>query len=224
MRRVHRSVAGGIAINLRKGSRRHRLVGNVFVTSMLCMSASGALVGYWKDQPSNILVGLFTFYLVATAWKAGRRRSKEVSAYDRSAFLFVLAVTASFFTYAFRAATATPRDGGGTIEYLVFGSVSLLALLGDVRMLIRGGVAGSARIARHLWRMCVPLFIAANALFLARAKLFPIFLQTHHLLFLPTLATLVTMIFWLIRIRSGRALKNALSRRMPEIGMSPLRE
>jgi len=43
------------------------------------------------------------------------------------------------------------------------GSVMLLAGAGDVRMLVRGGVLGAKRIARHLWRMCFGLFIAAGS-------------------------------------------------------------
>jgi hypothetical protein len=46
------------------------------------------------------------------------------------------------------------------------GSVCLLAALGDIRMLVRGGVLGTKRIARHLWRMCFGLFIAAGSFFL----------------------------------------------------------
>jgi hypothetical protein len=46
------------------------------------------------------------------------------------------------------------------------GSVMLLAGAGDVRMLVRGGVFGAKRIARHLWRMCFGLFIAAGSFFL----------------------------------------------------------
>jgi hypothetical protein len=46
------------------------------------------------------------------------------------------------------------------------GSVMLLAAAGDVRMLVRGAVFGPKRIARHLWRMCFGLFIAAGSFFL----------------------------------------------------------
>jgi hypothetical protein len=33
-------------------------------------------------------------------------------------------------------------------------------------MLLRGGVVGTQRVARHLWRMCFGLFIAAGSFFL----------------------------------------------------------
>src|SRR5258708_7416248 len=50
------------------------------------------------------------------------------------------------------------------------GSVMLLAAAGDIRMLVRGGVLGAKRIARHLWRMCFGLFIAAGSFFFVGAN------------------------------------------------------
>ena len=46
---------------------------------------------------------------------------------------------------------------------LFLGSVAVLAAAGDVRMLVRGGVFGAQRVARHLWRMCFGLFIATGS-------------------------------------------------------------
>ena len=41
---------GFVAIFFLKGSRRHRLAGNVFVISMLLLSSSGAYLGFMKHQ------------------------------------------------------------------------------------------------------------------------------------------------------------------------------
>ena len=85
------------------------------------------------------------------------------------------------------------------------GSVAALAVAGDVRMLVRGGISGRHRIARHLWRMCFALFIAAGSIFLARQHLFPAFMRkTGALIFLSVLPLLL-MIFWLVRIRFANA-------------------
>src|SRR6202142_3555446 len=90
------------------------------------------------------------------------------------------------------------------------GSVMLLAAAGDVRMLVRGGVFGAKRIARHLWRMCFGLFIAAGSFFLGPSNrplrlLSEIGLGQHlspalfgmTLYMILTLLPLVLLIFWL---------------------------
>jgi len=98
------------------------------------------------------------------------------------------------------------------------GSVMLLAGAGDVHMLVRGGVFGAHRIARHLWRMCFGLFIAAGSFFLGPSNR-PLRLLSavgigQHLpptLFGKTLYSilstlpLILLIFWLVRVRFTNA-------------------
>jgi hypothetical protein len=98
------------------------------------------------------------------------------------------------------------------------GSVMLLAAAGDVRMLVRGGLSGTKRIARHLWRMCFGLFIAAGSFFMGPSNrplrllstvglgqhLSPALFNTGLYLFLSMLP-LILLIFWLVRIRFANA-------------------
>jgi hypothetical protein len=74
-------------------------------------------------------------------------------------------------------------------------------------MLLRGGISGTQRIARHLWRMCFGLFIASGSVFLARQHLFPAILRTTGVLVFLSVAPLLLMIFWLLRVRFTKAFK-----------------
>jgi hypothetical protein len=65
-----------------------------------------------------------------------------------------------------------------TIDVMSFvlATVLLLAAIGDVRIMRSGMPRGGPRLARHLWRMCFALFIAAGSFFSIRecvAKIFP---------------------------------------------------
>jgi len=91
--------------------------------------------------------------------------------------------------------------------YFFLGSVAVLAAIGDVRMLVRRGIAGTARIARHLWRMCFALAIAALSIFLARPYLFPKIMQETGALYFLSFLPLLLMIYWLIRVRFAKAWK-----------------
>ena len=88
-------LAGFAAISLRKGSHRHRVVGNVFFISMLGLGLSGAYMGLLKSQVTNVLGGVLTCYLVATAWATARRREGEPGVFDWIALLVALAVGAT---------------------------------------------------------------------------------------------------------------------------------
>jgi hypothetical protein len=108
----------------------------------------------------------------------------------------------------------------------------LPAAVGDVRMLVRGGVFGTQRIARHLWRMCFGLFIAAGSFFLGPSNrplrllsamglgqhLSPALFSTNLYLIL-TILPLILLIFWVIRVRFTKVYK---AKSMPLAPTSPV--
>lgn len=196
-------LSGGIAIALRKGSRRHALAGNVFVISMLTMCATAVYMALMKSQPSNVLGGTFTFYLVGTAWATARRREGQTGILEWCGLLLGLGAVAGYLTYGVLA-LESPRGMKAGIPagmYFFMGFVALLAAAGDIRMLARGGVSGAQRLMRHLWRMCFGWFIAAGSIFLARQHLFPTVLRKTGVLLLLSFLPLIMMVFWLIRVR-----------------------
>ena len=197
-------LSGFAAISFRKGSGQHRVAGNIFVLSMLSLSASGVYLALMKHQPGNVLGGALTFYLVATAWVIARRKDAETGIFDWGALLVPVAVGAVTLNYGIEAARSqTGLSHGYPIgPYLFLGSVALFAAVGDVRMLARGGISGAKRIARHLWRMCFAWFIASASIFLARPHLFPTVLRKTGALYFLSILPLIFMIFWLIRVFS----------------------
>src|SRR5579863_1413780 len=200
-------LSGFVAVFLRKGSRRHGLAGNAFVIAMLGLAASGVYLAVMKSQAGNILGGTLTGYLVATAWLTARRRDGKPGIFDWGALLVALAIGAVAVTWGLEAALGATglKHGYPAGPYLMLGSVASLAAVGDIRMLAHGGISGPRRIARHLWRMCFALFIAAASIFLARQHLFPALLQKTGALILLSFLPLVLMIFWLVRVRVAKA-------------------
>ena len=67
-------LSGTAAIILRKGSARHALAGRIFVVAMLTMGSLAAYLAIVRHQPGNFGGGVFTFYLILTAWLTARRK------------------------------------------------------------------------------------------------------------------------------------------------------
>lgn len=200
-------LSGFLAMIFRKGSGLHRASGSFFFASMLGMSASAVyLATMVKPNMLNMTVGLLTFYLVATAWRAGRRRDMGTGLFDLGALLFVSAVATAGFSFGLEAARIPTgsRDGMPAPIYFIFGTVAFLCAVSDVRMLVRGELSGGRRIARHLWRMCLALLIATLSLYPGQGKLFPDWLRETNLLFVPHVLLTGSMIFWRLRVRSAR--------------------
>ena len=206
-------LSGFVAVFLRKGSRQHGLAGNVFVVSMMGLATSGVYLAIMKSQPGNIIGGVLTFYLVTTAWMTARRGDGKTRIFDWGALLISLPLATALVTLAVEAAKSpTGRKYGYPIGvYLFLGSIAVLSAMGDIRLLVRGGISGTQRIARHLWRMCFAFFIAAGSIFLARQHLFPTILRKTRTLYLLTFMPLILMVFWLIRIRFKNVYEKKLS-------------
>ena len=213
-------VSGTAAMCFRKGSPRHVLAGRIFVASMLTMGAFAAYLAVVRNQPNNIGGGILTVYLVGTAWLTVRRRDGETSRWDWVWLLIPLANGILLWMTGVRVLRSGHSSLGGVPVGMMFflGSVCLLAAAGDVRMLVRGGVFGAKRIARHLWRMCFGLFIAAGSFFLGGSNrplrllstvglgkyLSPALFNTTLYLVL-TILPLILLVFWLVRVRFTKA-------------------
>ena len=121
-----------------------------------------------RHQPNNIGGGILTVYLIGTAWLTARRRDGETNRLDWVVLLIPLALGILTWMTGLKVVRsgASSQDGVPVGMSFFMGSVMLLAAAGDVRMLLGGGVFGTKRIARHLWRMCFGLFIAAGSFFM----------------------------------------------------------
>jgi hypothetical protein len=85
--------------------------------------------------------------------------------------------------------------------YFFMGSIPLLAAVGDVRMLARGGISGRPRLVRHLWRMCFGLFIATGSFFLGQQQVFPEAIRKQYILAPLAILPLALLIYWLLRVK-----------------------
>jgi hypothetical protein len=216
-------LAGAAALSFRKGSRLHRISGNVFFVSMLVMSGVGAYGGYVMSQPNNVVGGVFTFYLVATAWLTVARKAGQTGLPEVAALSLALTVGASCMMFGWEAAHSASgmKYGMPAGLYFAFGILALICAAGDIHMFVRGGIAGARRIARHLWRMCFALFFATASLFLGQQQVFPAAIRKPAFLALPVVAVLAVMIFWLLRILFTKAYRSSPKTNAPEEKMGP---
>ena len=203
-------VSGFVALYVTKGASLHRRAGIVFVYAMLTTGVGGLLIAIVRNvAPSiNIPAAVLTGSLVITALTTMRPASTATRWLDRSAMLATLAVGLASMMFGFEAlANGGMRNEMPAFPFFMFGIVGLLASVGDVRMMRSGPLRGASRLARHLWRMSFALFIAALSFFVGQADVFPKPVRILPLLALPVLTVLVTMFYWLWRVRIKRNLR-----------------
>ncbi|MDP9191583.1 MAG: DUF2306 domain-containing protein [Acidobacteriota bacterium] len=203
-------LSGFLSIALRKGSGLHRAAGSIFFGSMLIMSSSAAYIAeFLSPNKLNVVVALLTFYLVVTAWWAARRKDGPTGTFDLVALLYVLAVGVAGVTFGLEAVNSPKgtKDGMPAVIYFIFGGIALLCAVTDIRMFARGGIFGSHRIARHLWRMCLALLIATFSFYPGQARQLPEWLRQSGVLWAPHILLIGSMIYYRLRYRTRKRAK-----------------
>jgi uncharacterized membrane protein len=203
--------SGTVALIARKGGHLHRRAGTVFIAAMVVMAIfAGYLAVAVPDQLVNLFIATFTSYLLATAWMTVRRKPRTAGLFEKIALFIGLCLCAPFAILSFQLATgltplfksAVPFRGPVLIAIYTFTAVLAVATIGDARVVFGGGISGAPRIARHLWRMCLGLTLAAGSAFTnGFARLLPGPYHVPPVFFYPQFVPLALLFFWMIRVR-----------------------
>jgi len=209
-------VLGAVALAVKKGGTLHRRCGMLFVYAMLVMGFSASILGFLKSPTDgNVFTGLMTAYFVGTALTTVRPASPWTRRINAAALTIVVGLALGTVVSGVKAINDPGLSPGGVpyrtigVMSFVLATVMTLAAAGDVRILRSGMPRGGPRLARHLWRMCFALFIAAGSFLSIRervAKILPDPFTSGEMRALPFLLLFGAMFYWLWRVRSRRTL------------------
>jgi uncharacterized membrane protein len=197
-------VLGALALVVNKGGTMHRRSGLLFVYASLVMGVSAAILG-------NVGGGLMTVYFVLTALTTVRPVSPSIRRINLAALIVVVGLACLDILGGVKAFNSPGRSLNGVPFVMLFfiATIMILAAIGDVRVMRFGMPRGGPRLARHLWRMCFALFIAAGSFFSVRervAKILPEPFTTGPMRTLPILLIFAAMFYWMWRVRRRRPL------------------
>ena len=200
-------ILGAVALSVKKGGTIHRRSGLLFVCAMLVMGGTASMLGFLKSPPDgNVFAGFMVAYFVGTALTTVRPASPWTRGFNAAAL--IVAVGLAFVDIA--AGVEAFNSPGGVRNGVPFpmlffiATVMILGAIGDVRVMRFGAPRGGPRLARHLWRMCFALFIAAGSFFSVPkrvAKILPELFTTAPMRALPILLLFGAMFYWLWRVR-----------------------
>ena len=199
-------ISGAFALYALKGDKLHRISGRVFIAAMLLMAASAMPLALAAQERTSAMGALLVAYLVLTSLATVRPPAARFEWSLGASLLSAIAIAAMFLALAlegFNSPSGT-IDGLPPQPMLVFATVAILAGLGDLRMMLARQVSRPYRIARHLWRMCFALLMAAVSFFFGQAQVIPELIRHTPLLAIPPLTVVVLMIYWMIRVRLGK--------------------
>ncbi len=204
-------VLGGVALAVRKGGNIHRRSGMLFVYAMLVMGITASILEFLKSAAAtNVVAALMAVYFVGTALTTVRPPSRWTRAIDVAALIVALGLALLSIVGGVKGVNRPGLSSGGVpfrtigVMSFILATVLSLAAAGDLRIMLAGAPRGGACLARHLWRMCFALFIAAGSFFSIRervAKILPAPFTTGWMRALPILLLFGAMFYWMWRVR-----------------------
>jgi hypothetical protein len=208
--------AGFVALASRKGAKIHRSAGVAFFAVMLvCYLVAASVAPFMHvEQRTNAMAGLAALYLLLSGWSAARRKEIKAGPWQLAGLAAALGIAAAgaiFMQMGANSPTGTV-DGAPAQSFVLFLAIGLIATAGEINLLVRRTLSRTARLARHLWRMCLSLFIASGSFFLGQPRFQPEWLSGTRLNIVLALIPLVLMLVYLVLVR------------LPKRGKSPKAE
>jgi uncharacterized membrane protein len=210
-------VLGFTALFVKKGGISHRRSGLLFVYAMLVMGITASILEFFQSGAgvTNLVAALLSSYFVGTALTTVRPPSRWTRAINVAALTVAVGLALAALAGGIRNVSNPGLSPGGVpfrtigVMSFVLATALTLAAAGDVRIMRSGMPRGGPRLARHLWRMCFALFIAAASFFSIRervAKILPDPFTSGPMRALPILLLFGAMFYWLWRVRRRRPL------------------
>ena len=207
-------LSGCMAIVARKGGIWHRRSGLVFVCAMIAMGLTAVAISAYEGKEA-VAGGAFAAYLIFTGWTTIRPLAGAGQRVD-----IALALLACFFAVGgiAQALTALGRpgrqiDGVPAGMQFFLSTIVAFAATGDFRMIRAGGLQGTQRLARHLWRMCFGLFIASGSFVaqLVRMTFMPEWMRSLPVILVLAAGPLVVLVYWMWRVRLRQNLRGLIT-------------
>ena len=189
-------IIGLLQIVLKKGGKRHIILGQVYLFLWFLLLVTGAYLG----GPMITLIGLFGFYFAITGARISKLKNKSFQLFDKIIAISSVVVMVYIMYYGVNLYLGGDTSFG-TI-FLVFGLIFLLTLQKDIRKYLHIGPAIPLKYGKmdwyfeHLTRMSIS-FIAAVTAFTSIQNVFG---QNTLNFLLPTVIGTAMIVFFTKRL------------------------
>ncbi len=195
-------IAGTINLIQRKGGKRHRKVGKIFLYGMLAAGFSSLIMALMHPNYFLFIVGVFTLYLVGTGSRYIQlkqlTKNQKPATIDWILTLSMLLFGIVFLTWGIYLLV---NDNMFGLVLIVFGLVGALMVRGDFR-----NYSGNPRLkifwlTAHIPRMVGAYIAAVTALLVVNFEALSIQVPSYVVWLLPTALLVPFIVYWTRKTR-----------------------
>ena len=156
-------ITGFLQILLKKGGKRHRILGQIYLYSWLILLTSGAYLGGLMIT----IIGVFGFYFALTGSRIGRLKNKAIGLFEKLIFLLGGLIAILMLYYAITLFLRGEKSF--SIIFAVFGGIFLFTTIKDIFKYVLNKPLDKQVYGKldwyfeHFKRMCISFIAAVTA-------------------------------------------------------------
>ena len=199
-------LSGTINIIRRKGNRKHRFIGKIFVFNMLINGCTAIALSCIHKNEFLFITGIFTMYMTITGQRYlslrglnARQKPKFIDWFlNAGMLLIVLAFMADGIYQLYQAMYYSG------IMFLLAGCFGLYMAGIDIKNFTGNGSCVNYWLTAHLQRMIGTYIAVLTSFLVANVKYLPKPLPVHLLWYLPTFLLMPVIFKWRVKYRLKR--------------------
>ncbi len=191
-------LVGTAVLILKKGDKRHRLLGKIFLYSMLLAGTSALVLSVLHENSFLFIVGIFTIYLTATGkrYLAFKQKLKTPELIDHLLTYGMLVTGILFIAQGIFKIVGHNNFG---IVFIVFGIIGSRFATTDISNYKGKSAFKNYWLTGHLQRMTGSYIAAITAFLVVNDKFFPRAIPPFVLWLLPTVVVVPLIVKWSIK-------------------------
>jgi uncharacterized membrane protein len=182
-------LSGLLNLLLRKGGKRHRLIGNIFVYSMMDVGITALILSVMHPSPFLFSVGILSMYFAYTGKRYLYRNTLNLVDY---LILIMVGATAIYLIY--KGTFLLMHQEWFGLVFLFFSTLLGLGVWEELKWRNLSLIKAEL-IQIHVQRICGAYIASVTALLVVNGSLFP-FLSPTLLWLLPSICLTPVIIYW----------------------------
>lgn len=183
-------ILGLIQLIIKKGDKRHKLIGNIYFFVMLTAALVALPMSYLHPNYFLFIIGVFTSYMLLTGKRYLKKKTNsEIRFIDWALTFLMLFFGIAFFGFGVYNIVEANYFG---IVLLVFGSISILFVIQDFKNFKGKSKIKNYGLTTHLQRMIGSYIASATAFLVVNNKILP----DVFVWLLPTILIVPLIIKW----------------------------
>ncbi len=195
---------GTLNIILKKGDKKHKKIGTIFLYAMLVTGFSSLVLAIIHPNYFLFIVGIFTLYLTSTGKRylffksKSRQNPQKIDWILTFTMLIVVLVFISFGAYMLY------RSNNFGIVFLVFGALGIRLAITDLNNYKGKSTLTNYWLIGHIGRMTGSYIAALTAFLVVNESHMPKFIPSYVIWIFPTIILLPVIIIWIKKYKVVR--------------------